>query len=127
MGYETELVVGKLTDHKFGHETAHWFKVYAVVDMCKMGYDTLVATLDAHLPKGSEPAVYWYAPTGDGNTMITEDSYGDMPKPLPIKTVVEALEKDMENEDYRRFKWALALLKSMEDDPEGLSVLMWGY
>jgi len=42
---------------------------------------------------------------------------------------VQALEKDMaeEEEKYRRFEWAYALLKVMEDDPEELSVLLYGH
>jgi hypothetical protein len=42
--------------------------------------------------------------------------------------VVDALEKDAKDNDYRRFKWALGLLKSMEDDAEeNLSVLLYGH
>jgi len=41
--------------------------------------------------------------------------------------VVEALKKDAKDDDYRRFKWALALLEAMKDDSERLSVLLYGH
>ena len=44
-----------------------------------------------------------------------------------MKTVITALEKDAANDDYRRFKWALALLKSMKDDPENIKVMLFGH
>jgi len=133
MGYETQLIVGKDTGHSYASQKGNYFQVYAIVDMCKMGYDNVISRLSAHLGEKAEPVVYWYAPTGDGDTVITEDSYGDKPKPVPIKDVIAALEETMEQEKlageyaYRRFKWAYALLKAMEDDSEELSVLMYGY
>jgi hypothetical protein len=131
MGYETEMLIGKVSDFVFSHDgDAKYFQVYATIDMCKMGYEGPLCELDTHLAKGEDPVVYWYAPTGDGNAELFEDRYGDIPKPVPIKDVLEALEKTMEQEGepgYRRFKWAHALLSSMVNAPEDLSVLFWGY
>jgi len=126
MGYETELLVGRDTGDSYSSE-GQYFMVYAHVDMCKLG---MTAVLD--LPwVNKTPEVkkwYWYAPTGDGNTIITEDRYGDMPRPVPIADVITALKEDLVNSDYRRLKWALALLESMEENSgEELSVLLWGY
>lgn len=126
MGYETQLLIGRDTKNSFEDEGTY-FQVYANVDMCKMGNSKV---LDLNW-RNETPEVnhwYFYAPAGDGNTTITEDRYGDIPKPVPLKQVVEALRADCEKDTYRRFKWALALCEAMlADGGEDLSVLLWSY
>ena len=126
MGYETELLIGKDTGQSFGDEGTY-FQIYAHVDMCKMGNSSLFdLPWVNNTPEKNK--WYFYPVCGDGETMVTEDCYGELLRPVPITDAIHALEKDIDNNDYRRFKWALALLKTMqEDSPEGLSVLMYGY
>lgn len=121
MGYETKLLVGKVCKG-IDEAGAVFFMIYAQVDLSKTGSYSHVSKLAAH-HKGN-PTVYWYF---DGNTRETEDGYGDKPIPLPIGTVLEALQKDVKTDDYRRFKWAMALLEAMKDDKEQLSVLLYGH
>lgn len=154
MGYETRLIIGK-SSSLTGDEVEYgeliiedgeayrpmlkdekgefiktgrkeiWFQVIAEIDLCKCGYNSEIHKID-RVNKDESHIWYWFG-SGDGDTRVTEDCYGDKPKPVPIKDVVAALEIDAEKDDYRRFKWALALLKSMQDDPEGLTVLLYGH
>lgn len=127
MGYETILLIGKDTKMGFAPDEGIYFQVYAHVDMCKLGNSQLFNL--PWLNKTPEDKFwFWYAPTGDGDTQIEEDRYGDKPRPVPLLAVLEALEEDMSNADYRRLWWAYQLLLSMhETSPGELSVLMWSY
>jgi hypothetical protein len=99
-----------------------FFFVYAELDLCKCDYDGFIHKLDR---KNTDESHHWY--WYRGSEKRTDDFYGDQPKPMPIAEVIEAIEKDSEGEEYRRFKWALALLNSMKDDPENLQVLWFGH
>jgi len=125
MGYETKLLIGKETNQAYDEST--WFQIYAMVDLCKPGYDSEIFKIDSENKTPDVKQWYWYAPTGDDNIGVTEDRYGAKPKPVPLTDVIHALRLDMQGDDYRRFKWAMALLESMADDNEELSVLFYGY
>jgi hypothetical protein len=62
---------------------------------------------------------------------ITTDCYGDYLGVIPIDEFIEALEQELQIEKYRRFEWALVLLKSIRDSWEGrndrLKVITYGY
>ena len=154
MGYETRLIVGKachtsdelktgglivdgseeyayrpyLKDNegeliKTGRKETY-FMVYAVIELCKCGHESAISKIDF---KNTDESHYWYWYGIDGNTQIVEDCYGEKSKPIPIKTVIDALEADVTNDDYRRFKWALGSLLAMKDDPEEIEVLFYGH
>lgn len=107
-----------------------YFQTYAMVDLCCPGPDTHLLKLDW---KNTDKHVVWYF-YEDGNTAVKQDGYGDSPQPIPVEEVIEALEKDLveslegypgsegdpDSGGYRRFKWAIALLKSMDDDTQVL-------
>lgn len=152
MGYETKLLVGEstsLTDDEnvYGDLIVEdgeayrpmlkddkgnllttgrketWFQVMAEIDLCKCGHDSPIHDID-RVNKDESHQWYWY----HGNERRTEDCYGDRPKPVPIKTVIDALKKASEDDEYRRFKWALGLLEAMATDQESkISVLLYGY
>ena len=126
MGYETKLIVGVNSKSAFATEPCSWFSVYAMIDLCYCGHASNIAKID-YRHKGKNPLVYWFA--DDGNTRITEDLYGNMSKLIPIKEVIKALEKDTKISSYRRFTWALNLLKSMDkkDEIENLEVVFFGH
>lgn len=157
MGYEIKMIVGKTAlsgspeyaqdkskpfDDGSGFEwqrdergnpvptgrTMHWFQEMAMVDLCKLGYqddalNRLIA--DSHKKAKTDPLNVHYFFGSDGNTQITEDRYGSGMTPVPIADVLAAMEKYADY--YRRTRWALALLRSMEEDAEGLEVLFFGY
>lgn len=151
MGYETKLYIGKSTcvssdelkrgepelDGDFVYKPylkdennnviptgkkATWFEVMAIIDLCKAGYGSEIHKIDR---KNTDENHFWYF--YEGSAEITEDCYGEKLKPVPIITVLEALKKDNENDQYRRFTWAIALLESMKYDKEELSVLIYGH
>ena len=148
MGYETKLFIGKssFTEDEIAKgdmvisdgeaykpylkndkgefvktgKVRTYFMVYAMIDLCKCGDGNLL-NLDWK-NKDESRIWYWY----DGDTERTEDCYGDNPKPVSLAAVIDALEKD-NSERYRRFDWALALLKSMVDDKDEIQVLLYGH
>lgn len=97
-----------------------YFAVFATIDLCKCGYDSAINSIDNWNTDESH-GWYWY----EGSAELRKDLYGVRLKPVSISTIINALEKDMESSDYRRFKWALALLESMVDDEEELGVLIY--
>lgn len=101
-----------------------YFQVMAMVDLCKCGYSSHISKINW---KNTRDDIVWYWYTEDGNTQIKEDRYGDASEPVDINIVIEALKKDVQDDDYRRFKWALALLESMKDDKEGIKILFYGH
>ncbi len=135
MGYETELVIGR-AHTPFPRETKSWFRVDATIDLRNCGSCHLLC-LDWKRTQEDIAEYYWYAPTGDGSTEISIDPYDTQSKAIPIKLVIEALEKDFEKskadyetgKGYRRFRWALGLLKAMIEDDGGeeLSVIIFGH
>ena len=149
MGYETKLIIGQsghtmdesvygdliveegeayrpmLKDEK-GHylktgRKETYFMVIATINLCKCGSQSHIGKID-FTNKDESHFWQWY----DGDERKTEDCYGDKPKPIPVSVVVDALRKDLEDEKYRRFKWALALLESMQDDKD-ITVLFYGH
>ena len=157
MGYETKIIIGKSTtptpeweedkEHPFddgsgfpykmdklGREIPTgrmetYFSVYAELDLCKLGYqdDELnrLAQKSHDKAKGKQ---FWFFYGTDGNTRITEDSYGAGMTPMPIGKVLKAMKASIDKDDpYRRLAWAIALLESMAKDSEGLEVLFYGH
>lgn len=128
MGYETELVIGVDTGSTFNADQNEiYFQVYGTIDMCKMGRSAI-----HDLPTVNETPEkkrwYFFPPAGDGDAQVFKDRYGAFPRPVPIEDVIAALEKDVETSDFRRFKWALGMLRAMSSTGnEQLSVLSWGY
>ncbi len=97
-----------------------YFFVYGMIDLCKPGGDSHLLKLDWR--NKDHHRLFWKYYMGTQE--VTEDLYGDYAQPLPIKDVIEALEKDSAEDDYRRFKWALGMLRAMPKDAE---VLFYGH
>ena len=88
-----------------------YFMSYAEIDLCKIGDAEIGKVLTVN--KG-DSEIYWYG--ADGNTRIHSDCYDDKPNVASVADCIKALEVDVKNDDYRQFKWALALLKSMKGE-----------
>jgi len=124
MGYETKLIVGELASYE-KVEFKRYFSISAILDLCKCGGNSPLFKLDWQNKTG-QPKVYWYGL--DGDTQFVDDAYGDMPNPLPIDDVIEAISEASAKDDYRRYKWALGMLKAIKDnDGEDLKVLLIGH
>ena len=128
MGNETQLIIGEDTGQYYP-ATGTFFMDAALIDMYKMGNSSIL-----ELPRKNDTPDKkrwsWYAPTGDGDTPVMEDRYGDIPQPVPIGDVIESLKTDVATgAGYRRFKWALALLQAMEatQGDREFKVLVYGY
>jgi len=151
MGYETKLIIGRagMTENelakgepeldggsvyrptlkndkgdfiKTGRQKTY-FQTFATIDLCKCGSNSAIHNIDR---VNKDESHYWYF--YDGDTEIKEDRYGDEMKPVEVAVVIEALKKNIEKDEYRRFKWALALLESMKNDEEGgITVLLYGH
>lgn len=59
---------------------------------------------------------------------ISEDKYGSFLGIIDVDDMIAALEKDYKEEGYRRFKWALDLLKSIKETwSEDLTIITYGH
>jgi len=108
--------------------TEIYFSTYGIIDLACPGADAHLLKLDWKNKEAGSVIWYFYQ---SGDTSVKEDGYGDSPKPVPVADVIEALEKDLEEskvdyteKGYRRFRWALGFLKTMDDDAE---VLLHGH
>lgn len=99
-----------------------YFMICAEIDLCKIGECNLSKALKVNHDKNHE--WYWY----DGNIETSSDCYGDKPEPISIHDCITALELDSEGSDYRRFKWALGMLKAIRDnDGHEMQVIWYGH
>lgn len=124
MGYEMKFYVVRKTNQRWDENRPYKFaEVIAMFNYCK-DYD-----LADWIDKNYQPTdCYIYA--DDGNTKILEDMYGSPLIEIPIKDMVEYLEKN--NDDYRRATPLLSLLKVFNEDNETkwdnkLAILRYGY
>ncbi|MCP4976774.1 MAG: hypothetical protein GY931_11485 [Maribacter sp.] len=130
MGYETTLLIGKTSAstlcHTPGfHSKVSFFSIYATIDLYRCGSDSHILKVD-RINISEDTVYYWYYDGLDAPKY--EDRYGDKLKPVPISVVINALRKDVKQDDYGRYKWALALLRSMERDKEdNIGVLLYGH
>lgn len=124
MSYESKLIIvdkGWLMDD----DGLVFADVVATYDMCKCHF------LSDVLRKEQKTNCYFFA--DDGNTKVTEDKYGDELTETDVDTVIEVLEKAVdEGEEYRRIFPLLAMLRSFREQEKQhmwrhLSVLHYGY
>lgn len=111
--------------------SAHsYFRVIAMVDLAKPGYDSAIYELSA-AKEDHNPLAYFYGE--DGNGQVYADPYGKLLRVWPIERVLEAIEKDCERDGhYDRFNYALTLLRSVNELRERtsynqLGVLLYGH
>jgi len=113
--------------------TKTWFSLMATLDLCKIGDGPLSKLVEKAKIKAKKPKHFYYVYL-DGNTEEEEDCYGDHFKPVEIAEVIKALEQEQALEAskgenrYRRFVWALGLLKAIQSqDGEHVKVLFYGH
>ncbi len=95
---------------------------YAELDLCNVG-DSAIGKLAAKAARKKKPPIN-YGVYVDGNNTKEQDSYGDYYIPVSLDDAIKALTKDTQDHDYRRFKWALALLKAMRETDKGDQIII---
>lgn len=120
MGYESKIyVVNKWKGHE--ENGKHYAEKIAELKMSCCG------NFSSIFGKKTDCFIY----QDDGNTPIFEDKYGEELKEAALDDVINWLETTiLGGEDYRRFKMALALLKSFQTkqwENENIVVLHYGY
>lgn len=112
--------------------TEAWFKIMAEIELCKLGYQKdALNTLISETQKTARENKHrerFYVYGLDGNQEFETDPCGDPLSPVPVKSVLQAMESSrVETDPYRRTEWAIALLSVMAKDPENLEVMFWGH
>lgn len=119
MGYESRLYVVEKGVTK-GLNGYRYCEVIAVFNLCKV--------YEVSNKMGQYPETDGFVYASDGNTEITEDCYGAPLKEIPIKDAIQILKAAAENDDYRRYKPCLGLLKSFDESQwQDIVVLHYGY
>jgi len=97
------------------------------MDLCKLG-DSRLYNLNTKY-KDTPCGIF----ASDGNTVITEDCYGDKLVAIPLKEFLKVLKQDWTDDKkrngtpYRRLDWAKILLNRISKEHEELVVVMYGH
>ena len=121
MGYESRIFIMDRNTYKGIDGNDHsWAEQIAMVNMCKMGYDSGFHELF------TEPIDYKIFI--DEEHDVDEDCYGEHLKSATVQAVIDWLEKEIETDDYRRLPVLLGLLKGFQTDRwSELQVVHYGY
>ena len=106
MGYETKLFICEPSLWDAGRRKARYASIIASIDLCKAGDPT-----ENGLEKQTKPLFYIYG--DDGNRRIMRDLYGECLSVGTRDSVLEALRKKSQGDDYRRYAVAIAMLRSL--------------
>lgn len=114
MGYESRLYI--VETHKNSDST----QIVAIINMGKMGGNGWRELFN-------KPFVYeMYA--DDGNTLLTEDKYGENLTYAYLDPVIEWLETKGKEMDYQRIDLLMGLLKAFDRSQWGeLKIVHFGY
>jgi len=123
MGYEVKYYIvekSTLSGDDFA-EGKIYAKTIAMFDLCK---DYSISEFTSEYP-----ATNYYIFADDGNTPIITDSYDTELKEIPLKDMIDFVEKTIKEKDYYRRRLPLLnLLRSFDnDDWANIVVLQYGY
>ena len=123
MGYETTLIIGKLTDMKgYKNKDCDYVIKIAEIDLCKSYFygTQLNDKTDTH-------KVYLYH--SDGDTEMVKDKYDSQLFAISPKQVLDIMIEQNKIEKYRRYSAAIPLLKSLMKDfkNENLTCVLYGH
>jgi len=119
MGYEITLKIGKVI--QWSPKDKPFLLDYASLDLCKPGPGAM-ADLASRKPSAKHPAIAYY--DGYSEEEKDTDSYGAKHPAIKLDEVIAALEKDNAPPDrYRRYDWALALLKAMNENNQDNEII----
>ncbi len=120
MGYEVKYhIIEKKTELK-GIHGKYYSQDIAVFDLCKADNVTYKTK--------KYPITNSYIYDTDGNTELIYDEYGDELHEIPLLDMIQIIEDAMKDDEYRRFKPFLNLLKSFNNsDWHNVVILHYGY
>tara|TARA_R110002020_G_scaffold213427_1_gene420274 strand:- start:66916 stop:67284 length:369 start_codon:yes stop_codon:yes gene_type:complete len=122
MGYEVKMFVGKRFPWQISDGPNH-LMTYGTFDLCKVG-DCHIGDCEGDL----RVEVSLVEVSLGGDDYEDEDCYGEKLYAIPLEVVLEAIKKDCEDSDYRRFKVGRDFLQSFKDNfKEQLHVVLYGY
>ena len=110
MGYEVRMYVGWVSTYKFDSEDSRYFSPTLTLNLGKI-HGTEISNLCSKVNKNEDDFVYFYG--SDGETVITEDMYGKRLYALQLKTVLDAIKRDLKAHDYVFLKLAHEILKTL--------------
>ncbi len=123
MGYETKLIIGRLTDMKgFKNKDCDFVITIAEIDLCKCCF------YDTYIDKDSDThKVYFYGT--DGDTEIVKDRYDSQLFAIDPKKVLDMMEAANKTDKYRRYQAAIPMLKSLIKTfkNENLTCILYGH
>jgi hypothetical protein len=156
MGYEIKLIIGKSlpsmaeikrqTEPVIDNNTVYFpyvkdekgdfvhtgkqeidFLTVAELDLCKIGDGALLKLIVKNQAKAKADKKNVHK-CYQGDATLEKDCYGEPFLPEDLEKVIHAIEEDNVHEKYRRFDWALALLKSIHDtSPFQYNVIFYGF
>lgn len=118
MGYESKIYIVKKSEYFAYNE------VIATFDLCKMGWDMYNGVTFRNLftlPLNGDMYM------DDGNTLITEDCYGDAVEGAKLSDVLEWITQFNKHDNYWRAKVFEQLLKSFKRYGDDLYCYHYGY
>ena len=123
MGYESRVYVIEESPYR-GVGELPWGDVIAMFDLCKMNYDLYYGKSFPSL-FNKERTCEFYA--DDGNTLITEDYYGEEVKKADSEEVIKWLKAYFKNgNEWYRAKAFYATLLSLEKEDVAYSLYHFG-
>lgn len=122
MGYETRLHIGEV----YTWTDDNSIRDIALIDLSCAGHSTHTGMLLAAARAAKDKT---YAVPNSGGNYDHEDRYGEPLTAVDIDSLIDAMEADNNNEEYRRFTLALAVLRAVKNDPSwrNLVVVQYGY
>lgn len=118
MGYESRIYIAKRCEY------FAYYEVIAEFDLCKMGYDMYNGKTFRNLfTLPLEGDMYM----DDGNTLITEDCYGDAVEGAELTDVLDWLNEFNRHNDYWRAKVFADLLHTLNKYDTDLILYHYGY
>lgn len=121
MGYESKLLIVQKSRYSSICDNMFYGNCIAAFKLSKVG-DRVHSAIMAY----PDSSVYTYA--DDGNTVITEDLYGNKLKEIPLKDMINILKEELRLYSYRRFETCLKMLEAFDSDKwEDVVVLHCGY
>ena len=119
MGYELKMYLATKHSH------SEYRQVIGTIDLCKLGRGKLADFIQDSKAESEDVFVY----ASDGNTRITEDSYGDKLWEVDVEKLLPVMVEANKKEPYRRFNLAIPMMETLLKDFKEVTpvAIFYGY